>query len=36
MLAAVLGAVDTWPGRVGASGADCLPASLDRALRAAP
>jgi hypothetical protein len=35
MLAAVLGAVETWPGRAGASGTHCLPASLDRALRGA-
>jgi hypothetical protein len=30
MLAAVLGAVETWPGSVGASRKHFLPASLDR------
>jgi hypothetical protein len=36
MLAAVLGAVETWPGSSRANSKHCLPASLDRALRAAP
>jgi hypothetical protein len=35
MLATVLGAVETWPGNVGAYSHRCLPASLDRDLRAA-
>jgi len=31
----VLDAVETWPGSAGARAMHCLPASLDRALRAA-
>jgi hypothetical protein len=36
MMAAVLGAVETWPGSADARSNHRLPASLDRALRAAP